>query len=171
MERKNKKNPEPEFTGSDFKNVKVNCTEVTLGCLSEPARVLLETIIKEWSKEEKALKKIQGKKVPSYYQFAYWLVRWSGLIEPKKLKEGVKVFWYLDKSTYSKMDIKVVANTKKDAVATIWNFLKKSTDYNIEYFNKKDIANLTNEMVFTDPKIISNESDCSDLESMGYLKD
>lgn len=69
-----------QFEGSEF--IKVSNT-ITLGCISPEASELLETIMSEWKKHSKELKKSNPKYKPSHYAFAYWLVRWSDLIQPK----------------------------------------------------------------------------------------
>jgi len=61
------------FHGSEF--VKIN-NNITLGCISPEARDLLDTIMIEWDKYLIELKKSNGENYePSYYGFAYWLVR------------------------------------------------------------------------------------------------
>jgi len=98
--------------------------------------------------------------------------RGSGISDAEvKSERYSKIFRYLDKAVLSKIDITVVANDKKEAVKTIWDYFKKSTTYNIDYFTKKEIAELTEEIVFTEPKILIDESDCNDLEGSGYLKE
>ena len=68
-----------EYKGSRF----VKTKNITIGCISSEARDLLTTIMDEWEKHLEELKKMKGKKYkPSYYGFAYWLVRWSGLVRP-----------------------------------------------------------------------------------------
>ena len=68
------------YAGSEF--IKVN-ENITLGCISPEARNLLDTIMAEWEKHLIKLKKSNGENYePSHYGFAYWLVRWSGLIQP-----------------------------------------------------------------------------------------
>ena len=65
--------------GSNF----VQATEnITLGCISEEARDLLDVIMVEWEKQETELKERNPGYEPSHYAFAYWLVRWSGLVQP-----------------------------------------------------------------------------------------
>ncbi len=74
-------NQEP-FNGSHFTKVNEN---IQVGCISKDGSDLLDKIMQEWDKHELSLKEQQGDKyVPSHYQFAYWLVRWSGLIQPNK---------------------------------------------------------------------------------------
>ncbi len=67
------------YAGSMFTQI----GPVMLGCISPEARVLLDCIMEEWEKHEADLKKLMGDKYePSHYGFAYWLVRWSGLVKP-----------------------------------------------------------------------------------------
>jgi hypothetical protein len=65
--------------GSNFVEVNEN---ITLGCISEEARDLLDTIMTEWEKNEAKHEEIWPGYEPSIYAFAYWLVRWSGLVQP-----------------------------------------------------------------------------------------
>ena len=48
-------------------------------------RDLLDTIMSEWEKQEAEIKAM-GKEV-SIYQFAYWLIRYSNLVEEKKMED------------------------------------------------------------------------------------
>lgn len=76
---------EDKMKGSDISTVEIGgtagCT-VTLCCISEEARTLLDRIMEEWEGHYKKLKESFPKNEPGYYGFAYWLVRYSGLIEP-----------------------------------------------------------------------------------------
>jgi hypothetical protein len=72
------------YEGSVFTKINSN---ITLGCITPEASELLGTIMIEWKKHKKALRKSNPKYKPSDYAFAYWLVRWSGLIQPVKLKK------------------------------------------------------------------------------------
>lgn len=54
---------------------------ITISCISQEARELLDKIMEEWRLYKREYKKSFGK-YPSEYGFAYWLVRYSGLIEP-----------------------------------------------------------------------------------------
>ncbi len=75
-----------EFRGSSF--IKVN-PKITLSCISPEANKLLEDIMQEWEIHLNELKSTWGKDYePSYYGFAYWLVRWSELIQPKQRKQS-----------------------------------------------------------------------------------
>jgi hypothetical protein len=68
---------------SIIKNVTSN---ISIGCISPEARDLLDRIMEEWEKHYSELKKVYEQvgrnEEPGYYAFAYWLVRWSGLIQP-----------------------------------------------------------------------------------------
>ncbi len=56
---------------------------VVIGSITPEARQFLETIMDAWDKHYEGLKEANGKDYePSYYGFAYWLVRWSGLVQP-----------------------------------------------------------------------------------------
>lgn len=67
-----------KYNGSTFSKVTNN---IIIGCISPEAKNLLDTIMIEWEKHLNELKETNGKDYePSYYGFAYWLVRWSGLI-------------------------------------------------------------------------------------------
>lgn len=73
-----------EFEGSRFLNPTPN---ITIGCISPESRDLLETIMEHWEAHYKQLKGNNGEDYePTYYGFAYWLVRWSGLIQPTNSK-------------------------------------------------------------------------------------
>lgn len=70
-----------QYTGSAFTNP---AQGITLGCISPEARELLDTIMEEWEKHYAGMKEMHGDDMPetTFYGFAYWLVRWSGLIQP-----------------------------------------------------------------------------------------
>ena len=51
--------------------------------MDSDARDLLNTIMEEWKKRKKGYPK--GHR-PSTYGFAYWLVRWSGLVKDVRRK-------------------------------------------------------------------------------------
>lgn len=56
---------------------------ITIGCMSKEARDLLDTIMEQWETHLAKLKVSNGQDYePSYYGFAYWLCRWSGLVQP-----------------------------------------------------------------------------------------
>jgi len=60
---------------------------ITIGCISPEARDLLDTVMEEWAKHiEDEHKMLPADKVDSadHYRFAYWLIRWSGLVRPNK---------------------------------------------------------------------------------------
>lgn len=67
------------FHGSNFTSV----GPVVLGCISPEARELLDTIMEKWEEHLAEIKKAHGPDyTPTHYGFAYWLVRWSGLVRP-----------------------------------------------------------------------------------------
>lgn len=53
---------------------------IAIGCISPEASELLDTIMEQWDKHYKKVK--TEKYEPTFYAFAYWLTRWSGLIQP-----------------------------------------------------------------------------------------
>lgn len=57
---------------------------VAIGCISLEASDLLDTVMAEWKKRKKGYPK--GYR-PGTYGFAYWLIRWSGLVEPARRKK------------------------------------------------------------------------------------
>lgn len=72
--------PKEAFTGSSFK---VLGSGITLGCISREARDLLERVMQAWEPHLASLKESQGADYePGHYGFAYWLIRWSGLVAP-----------------------------------------------------------------------------------------
>lgn len=75
------KGEKEQFTGSTFTSP---APGITLGCISPEARELLDTIMEEWEKHYAGMKEMHGDAMPetTFYGFAYWLVRWSGLIQP-----------------------------------------------------------------------------------------
>jgi hypothetical protein len=71
---------ENEFKGSRILEVNES---IALTCISPEATQLLDKIMDEWEKHYAGLKSTYGDKYePSFYGFAYWLVRYSGLIQP-----------------------------------------------------------------------------------------
>ena len=75
------------YEGSENIEVgKIGPFNVTIGCISPDARDLLDTIMEHWEKHYSDLKEMFPDKAPDYYGFAYWLVRWSGLIQPASNK-------------------------------------------------------------------------------------
>lgn len=71
------------FAGSSFVDVgSKDGIQITLGCITPEARDLLDTIMEKWEKHYASMKKSNPNHEPSYYGFAYWLVRWSGLVQP-----------------------------------------------------------------------------------------
>lgn len=59
---------------------------VTISCMSPEYRDCLENVMNEWKKHKRKLPKtINGRRYqPGIYGFAYWLIRWSGLVRPAK---------------------------------------------------------------------------------------
>lgn len=56
---------------------------IRICCISPEARDLLDRIMEAWEEHLVQLKEHNGQDYePSHYGFAYWLVRWSGLVEP-----------------------------------------------------------------------------------------
>lgn len=71
---------EEEYKGSVFQ---APAPGITLGCISPEARDLLDSIMQKWEEHYRDLKETAGKDhEPTFYGFAYWLCRWSGLIQP-----------------------------------------------------------------------------------------
>lgn len=74
-----------EFKGTLEKEV---TPEITLACISPDARDLLDRIMKAWEEHKNTLPETMtiGNETwnprESVYGFAYWLVRWSGLVQP-----------------------------------------------------------------------------------------
>ena len=65
------------------------CPGVTLYCIAPEARDLLDRAMEEWDKHKASLPEsltIDGETwnpQESVYGFAYWLIRWSGLVKAK----------------------------------------------------------------------------------------
>jgi hypothetical protein len=60
--------------------------QVVLASISPEARDLLDRIMDEWENHLVELKATHGEGYePGYYGFAYWLVRWSGLVRPNEM--------------------------------------------------------------------------------------
>lgn len=57
---------------------------LTVNCMAPDHRDCLDRAMAEWKEHKKQLPKKIGKKryVPGVYGFAYWLIRWSGLVQP-----------------------------------------------------------------------------------------
>lgn len=73
------------------RNTKIEGTAIVVTCMSEDARDLLDLIMDKWSEHEKKIHKSaeeRGVKLGeiSHYGFAYWLVRYSGLVQPSNPK-------------------------------------------------------------------------------------
>lgn len=67
--------PVQKFSGSRF----VKAGGITIGCMSHDARDLLDRAMSEWKQFKKGFPKGHRATV---YGFAYWLIRWSGLVQP-----------------------------------------------------------------------------------------
>lgn len=68
------------YQGSIFKQIS---PQIASGCISPEASELLDEIMDAWNEHLVKLREIMGPEYePTYYGFAYWLVRWSGLIQP-----------------------------------------------------------------------------------------
>lgn len=55
---------------------------ISLGCITPEARDLLDRIMEAWTPHLEGIKASAPNHDPGYYGFAYWLVRWSGLVQP-----------------------------------------------------------------------------------------
>jgi hypothetical protein len=62
-------------------------SNIILNCISPDARKLLDTIMAEWEKHLVEVRKHTPDYEPTPYGMAYWLVRYSGLIEPAERAE------------------------------------------------------------------------------------
>jgi hypothetical protein len=68
------------FNGSRFLRAG---SGITVGCISPEARDCLDRVMEEWKAHKSELKKVHGGHYrPGEYGFAYWLIRWSGLVKP-----------------------------------------------------------------------------------------
>ena len=59
---------------------------ITLCCMKSEYRDCLDRAMDEWEKHKQNLPKMMGGKkyVPGIYAFAYWLIRYSGIVTPAK---------------------------------------------------------------------------------------
>jgi len=73
--------PNPVFSGSRV--VSVN-QHIQIGCMSVEARELLDIAIEKWQEHVAGIKEWKPDYEESVYSFAYWLFRWSGLVQPAK---------------------------------------------------------------------------------------
>ena len=69
------------------KNTKIEGASITITCISEEARDLLNSIMEKWEEHEARMREYAKQRGVepgeiSHYGFAYWLVRYSGLIQP-----------------------------------------------------------------------------------------
>jgi hypothetical protein len=63
---------------------------VTLTCISPEARDLLDLVMAEWYKYLTVFKQTNGQDCePSQYGFTYWLIRYSGLVEPSETAKNL----------------------------------------------------------------------------------
>jgi hypothetical protein len=67
------------FCGSENKRITSN---ITLSGISPEARTLLNKILEEWEKHKTELHKLFPHQRETVYGFAYWLIRYSGLVKP-----------------------------------------------------------------------------------------
>lgn len=64
---------------------------VTLMCITEDARDLLDKIMTAWKLHYAGLKESHGADYePGFYGFAYWLCRWSELVAPADALEAAR---------------------------------------------------------------------------------
>ena len=65
---------------------------VLLCCMKPDYRDCLEMAMAEWIEHKKKLPKSMGGKRyrPGIYAFAYWLIRWSGLVVPTPKRKSRK---------------------------------------------------------------------------------
>jgi len=76
-----------------------------------------------------------------------------------------KIFrYYVDGGWQLTMDIKVVADNKNEAVELIWDYLGKSSNWDRNYFDKKEVVEKTKEYELNKSEILSDESVSSDLK-------
>lgn len=68
-----------QYSGSVFSHP---APGIALGCISPEARYLLDVIMAAWEPHYAGLQKNEPTYDPTFYGFAYWLVRWSGLVQP-----------------------------------------------------------------------------------------
>jgi len=76
-----------KMEGMNYKQVEG--ANIVLTCITSEARDLLEKIMAAWAEHEAGMRdnaRQRGVELGeiSHYGFAYWLVRYSGLIEPSK---------------------------------------------------------------------------------------
>lgn len=84
MKRKSK-----NFAGTNITKIS---SQISVGCISPEARDLLDRVTEAWNKHKMTLpdKATLGDETwnprESIHGFAYWLIRWSGLVEPSATK-------------------------------------------------------------------------------------
>jgi len=79
-----------EFAGTGTQITPLGNTGISIGCMKRDYRDCLDKSMEEWKKHKKTLpKKVLGKQYRSgVYAFAYWLIRWSGLVKPAENDQG-----------------------------------------------------------------------------------
>lgn len=56
---------------------------IPICCMKPDYRDCLDRVMDEWKKHKVAMRQTMGKNYrPGEYGFAYWLLRWSGLVQP-----------------------------------------------------------------------------------------
>lgn len=71
------RNSTPEYSGSRI----VHAGPISIGCMAPEARELMDLALKEWRKHCEGRTRQPDDPV---YSFAYWLFRWSGLVQPSE---------------------------------------------------------------------------------------
>lgn len=72
-----------EFSGTRLTSLSNEAgMKIAIGCISPEASELLDKSMEEWEKHFAKRKENNPKDEPSIYGFAYWLIRWSGLVRP-----------------------------------------------------------------------------------------
>lgn len=74
----------PEIEENERGSRFVSVGPVTLGCISPAARDLLDVVMDAWEEFQKGLSPNHEQTI---YGFAYWLIRWSGLVQGKPLED------------------------------------------------------------------------------------
>lgn len=62
--------------------ITTNVGNIEINCISEQASDLLDRIMSQWEEYYSDFKQVNPRYEASFYGFAYWLVRYSGLIQP-----------------------------------------------------------------------------------------
>lgn len=75
-----------------------------------------------------------------------------------------RIFNYFDNQGWlNKIDIKVVAGNKEEAVELIWEYMGDSPRWNRKNMHKSSITVNTNEVILNESGILCDESTSSDL--------